>query len=68
MHVHSVVQGHPPDVRLGPVSQKLLDRESSEPYVGSTTETWKSAPCQTEAELMTQTVDLKVPEGRTLSI
>lgn len=59
MWAHSV-WGHPPDVRLGLVSQKLLDRESDEPQAGSSTEMWKSAPCQTEAELMTEIVDLNV--------
>lgn len=60
MHAHSVVRGHQADVRLGLVSQELLDRKSNELQAGSPAGTGKSAPCQTVAELMTETVDLNV--------
>lgn len=60
MHAHSVVRGHQADVRLGLVSQELLERKSNELQAGSPAGTGKSAPCQTVAELMTETVDLNV--------
>ena len=39
---------------------EIIGQGSSEFQAGSPTETWKSAPCQTVGELMTETVDMNV--------